>query len=69
MGEFTFRPTVIAPTAMDLYVDLFRTCFPAEKQYSREFLLWQYTQNPDGEAVGTDAFVGPIGRDLCLPPL
>jgi GNAT superfamily N-acetyltransferase len=69
MGEFTFQPTTIAPAAMDTYIDLFRACFPAAKQYSRTFLSWQYADNPDGAVVGTDAFAGGqlAASYVCLP--
>jgi GNAT superfamily N-acetyltransferase len=69
MSEFNLRQTAVAPATLDLYIDLFRACFPAAKQYSPTFLTWQYEQNPDGHVVGTDAFAGNqlAATYVCLP--
>lgn len=38
------------------YLELFELCFGADKKFTEEYLDWQYTQNPDGQVIGFDAY-------------
>lgn len=38
--------------------ELLAQVFPNTDRYTSEYLHWQYVQNPDGEAIGFDAYAG-----------
>ena len=62
----TIRP--VSSASVPLYVELFKAAFPTYKT-SIEYLDWLYFQNPNGDAVGYDAFDGDllIAHYICIP--
>jgi GNAT superfamily N-acetyltransferase len=46
------------PQSILRYVELFSVCFPNTKKFTIEYLLWLYKSNPDGTAIGFDAWDG-----------
>jgi GNAT superfamily N-acetyltransferase len=48
---------------------LLRTTFGDEARYTETYLRWQYADNPDGQAVGFDAYIGevPVAHYVALP--
>ena len=51
-----FSPVRCDESAYADYVDLFSQCFPGNGRFTREYLDWLYRCNPDGRAVGVDAW-------------
>ncbi|MCW3076247.1 MAG: hypothetical protein JWO32_856 [Bacteroidetes bacterium] len=43
---------------LGLYSDLLSNVFTETSKYSLEFLKWQYFENPAGDVIGFDAFLG-----------
>jgi len=62
----TIRP--INPNSLPMYLELFKASFPKYKT-SLEYLNWLYFQNPNGNAVGYDAYDGEalIAHYVCVP--
>lgn len=53
------RPVRYDPEALQQYADLFALCFAGartSRRFSLEQLAWLYQHNPDGPALGFDAF-------------
>jgi GNAT superfamily N-acetyltransferase len=64
-----FLPIQYDSTTLTRYVGLFEQAFPKSARFSTAYLSWLYQQNPDGMAIGFDAWEG---RDLvahyaCIP--
>ena len=68
----------IAPLQLDAagikrYSKLLRTCFPAKSskagKFSESSLIWLYTKNPEGLAIGFDAFDDGqlVAHYVCIP--
>lgn len=68
----------VAPLQLDAagikrYSKLLRTCFPAMPskagKFSEESLIWLYTKNPEGLAIGFDAFDEGqlVAHYVCIP--
>jgi len=51
------------------YVALFTACFPGTGKFTPDYLTWLYTANPDGPAVGMDAWDGErlAAHYVCIP--
>ena len=51
------------------YTRLFSRCFPRARGFSAAYLDWLYRQNPDGEAIGFDAWDGDqlAAHYACVP--
>ncbi|HEB52541.1 MAG TPA: GNAT family N-acetyltransferase [bacterium] len=64
-----FRPVETTPEALASYADLLQTCFPGAAKFTRDYLDWQYAQNPDGKVVGYDAWAGEqlAGHYVTIP--
>lgn len=50
-----FTPIAYTEQALDEYTALFAECFPGTSHFTRPYLAWLYSANPDGRAVGFDA--------------
>jgi hypothetical protein len=50
-----FNPIAYTEQALDEYTALFAQCFPGTTHFTRAYLAWLYSANPDGNAVGFDA--------------
>jgi GNAT superfamily N-acetyltransferase len=51
------------------YGDLFKACFPMTDKFTPAYLDWLYAANPDGRAVGFDAWDGErlAAHYVCVP--
>jgi GNAT superfamily N-acetyltransferase len=51
------------------YQTLFNACFPPLEKFSPRALQWLYVDNPDGEALGFDAYLGEelAAHYVCVP--
>ena len=67
----TFAPIRFDEPALAHYGALFAQCFPRTTRFTPEYLAWQYLHNPDGRAVGFDAWEGEqlAAHYVCLPAL
>lgn len=56
-------------TTLALYVDLFGNAFPKSAGFSVTYLSWLYQQNPEGLAIGFDAWEGDdlVAHYACIP--
>ena len=64
--SLTIHP--VAPISLSNYLDLFKASFPRFKT-SVEYIDWLYFQNPNGPAVGFDAYDGEllVAHYVCIP--
>jgi GNAT superfamily N-acetyltransferase len=64
-----FRPINATPAKLAQYCDLFNTCFPGNDKFTPAYVDWLYRANPDGEAVGFDAWEGErlAAHYVCVP--
>jgi GNAT superfamily N-acetyltransferase len=63
-----FRPIGVDAERCARYGELFATCY-AGKQLTPAYLRWEYDANPDGQAIGFDAWDGDrlAAHYVCLP--
>ncbi|MFD2366675.1 GNAT family N-acetyltransferase [Pseudoduganella sp. GCM10020061] len=66
-----FRPIRIDAAAIAQYCGLFQACFPGTRVFTPEYVSWLYAANPDGPAVGFDAWEGDTlaAHYVCVPAL
>lgn len=57
MSEYTFHNALEKANIAD-YVDLFTRAYGASEKLTHAYLQWLYEENPDGAAIGVDAFLG-----------
>lgn len=64
-----FAPVQLDPATMARYGDLFAACFPGTSKFTPAYLHWLYVANPDGAAVGFDAWDGErlAAHYVCVP--
>ena len=64
-----FLPLGFSENFLTVYASLFSICFPRSKKYNVEYLRWLYCENPDGPAVGFDAWDGEklAAHYVCIP--
>lgn len=64
-----FAPVSFDPAAMTAYCALFAACFPGTDKFTRAYLDWLYLANPDGPALGFDAWDGErlAAHYVCVP--
>lgn len=55
--EYKFLPA-LEKADLDEYVRLFDDCFGGDNKLNKEYLQWQYIDNPHGKVIGIDAFLG-----------
>jgi GNAT superfamily N-acetyltransferase len=65
----TFSPLGTDAQALASYAALFGTCFPDSGKFTPAYLQWLYVANPDGAAVGFDAWDGDrlAAHYVCIP--
>lgn len=56
MTEYTLHPA-LERAKIDEYIHLFDLAFPGNERLSRTYLEWLYLENPDGRAIGVDAYM------------
>jgi GNAT superfamily N-acetyltransferase len=64
-----FAPVQLDAATMATYGALFTACFPATDKFTPAYLQWLYAANPDGRAVGFDAWDGErlAAHYVCIP--
>lgn len=64
-----FAPIQFTPAVMAQYGALFSACFPDGSMFTPAYLEWLYVGNPDGAAVGFDAWEGEqlAAHYVCVP--
>jgi len=55
--DYSLHPA-LERASIDDYIALFDLAFPGNDKLGRAYLEWLYRQNPDGPAVGMDAYLG-----------
>jgi GNAT superfamily N-acetyltransferase len=67
--ELSFAPIRTDATALAQYGALFKACFPMTDKFTPRYLAWLYVDNPDGKAVGYDAWDGErlAAHYVCIP--
>ncbi len=60
MSDYTLRPITTADADIEEMADLLRVVFPNAGHFTDEVVRWQYRENPDGEAVGFNAWDGGV---------
>lgn len=56
MPDYVIEPLLSRASIQD-YVRLFDAAFPGSNKLTESYLEWLYTRNPDGMAIGADAFM------------
>jgi len=64
-----FLPLQFDRPALARYRALFEACFPGTDKFTEAYIEWLYVANPDGRAVGFDAWDGEqlAAHYVCLP--
>ncbi|UVW30445.1 GNAT family N-acetyltransferase [Massilia sp. H6] len=69
MQPMHFAPVRNDPAALARYGALFAACFPDSGKFTPAYLDWLYVANPDGAALGFDAWDGErlAAHYVCVP--
>lgn len=69
MQPMRFAPVRNDPATLAQYGALFAACFPGTNKFTPAYLDWLYVANPDGAAVGFDAWDGErlAAHYVCVP--
>lgn len=69
MQDLRFAPVQNDPATLARYGALFAACFPGTDKFTPAYLDWLYVANPDGAAVGYDAWDGErlAAHYVCVP--
>lgn len=69
MQPMRFAPVRNDPATLAQYGALFAACFPGANKFTPAYLDWLYVANPDGAAVGFDAWDGErlAAHYVCVP--
>jgi GNAT superfamily N-acetyltransferase len=64
-----FAPVQLDDATLARYGELFAACFPGVGKFTPTYLAWLYLANPDGQAVGFDAWDGErlAAHYVCIP--
>lgn len=64
-----FQPIRLDPATLAQYCALFDACFPGNDKFTPAYVEWLYRANPDGPAVGFDAWEGErlAAHYVCIP--
>lgn len=64
-----FHPIMCDDINLIQYSNLFRLCFPNVSKFSLNYLQWLYRDNPDGIAMGFDAYDNEklVAHYACVP--
>jgi GNAT superfamily N-acetyltransferase len=67
--DYRIQPIRFDTVQLARYQVLFNACFPPLEKFSPHALQWLYGDNPDGEAVGFDAYLGEelAAHYVCVP--
>jgi len=69
MAEHQLRPLDLDETGIACVGDLLRAVFPEALHFTNEVIRWQYLDNPEGRAVGFNAWAGDVlaGHYVTIP--
>lgn len=69
MQEYELRPVEVDVPTLKKMAALLQTAFPDAAHFTEEVLQWQYIDNPDGHAVGFNAWYGDelAGHYVTIP--
>lgn len=69
LQSLNFAPVRNDPATLAKYGALFAACFPGTDKFTPAYLDWLYVANPDGAAVGYDAWDGErlAAHYVCVP--
>lgn len=56
--EYRFQPLDHSPRGYEQVSNLLRQVFPKARHLTPRYLEWHYGGNPDGKAIGCNAFAG-----------
>lgn len=64
-----FRPIQSDAVSLAHYCELMAACFPSSSKFTPAYITWLYVDNPDGKAVGFDAWEGDrlAAHYVCIP--
>jgi GNAT superfamily N-acetyltransferase len=64
-----YAPVQLDAATLATYGALFAACFPMTDKFTADYLRWLYVDNPDGRAVGFDAWDGErlAAHYVCIP--
>lgn len=68
-GDYRFRLVELTPDELERTSELLRIVFPRARHLTPGYLDWQYVRNPDGRALGCNAFLGDtlVGHMAAIP--
>lgn len=66
---YVLRPLDLDPAGLAKVTALLREVFPEAQHFTEEVIRWQYLENPDGKAVGYNAWAGEelAGHYVTIP--
>lgn len=71
MEQIEYRPLELSDIEISNIVTLLKKCFPKSAKFSNDYLKWLYVDNPNGKAVGFNAYINQelVGHYSCIPML
>ncbi|EZH72934.1 hypothetical protein ATO12_18105 [Aquimarina atlantica] len=68
--SYEFVPIKTDDKSIEEVTNLLRVTFPHAKKYTKEFVVWQYVNNPLGNMIGYNAFLnGELAAHYALMPI
>ncbi len=66
---YQYKRTQTDDKSLEQYAELLSGVFSNTDKFSKDFLKWQYKDNPNGEVIGIDAFLNDelAGHYVCIP--
>lgn len=67
--EYIFKQTSVHQKDIENYSNLLSSVFTETKKFTTDFIKWQYTENPNGNVIGFDAYDGDVlvGHYVTIP--
>jgi len=67
--EYTYREVSVEENQLRLYSELFKKCYKRNEHLTYDYLKWLYASNPEGNAIGFDAFFKDqmAAHYVCIP--
>jgi GNAT superfamily N-acetyltransferase len=69
MEQIEYRPLELSELEISNIIILLQECFPKSAKFSNEYLKWLYVDNPNGRAIGFNAYFNQelVGHYSCIP--
>ncbi len=68
--EYKFLPIALQEDSIEAITTLLQITFPTAKKYTKDFVKWQYVQNPVGPMIGYNAYLGSeLAAHYALMPI